>query len=102
MQIKHYLFAGILPVLLLTGCMGGLPSCGSSDAEDLVKKIINQRSFLLGQFVSLDDVEETAVNHDAEIRVCSAKLTTTKGSENITYSIKWQNKDKSSFYLEIN
>ena len=80
MKIKHYLFAGILPVMLLTGCMGGLPSCGSSDAEDLVKKIINQRSFLLGQFVSLDDVEETAVNHDAEIRVCSAKLTTTKGS----------------------
>ena len=24
MKIKHYLFAGILPVMLLTGCMGGL------------------------------------------------------------------------------
>ena len=23
MKIKHYLFAGILPVMLLTGCMGG-------------------------------------------------------------------------------
>lgn len=22
MKIKHYLFAGILPVMLLTGCMG--------------------------------------------------------------------------------
>lgn len=45
MKIKHYLFAGILPVMLLTGCMGGLPSCGSSDAEDLVKKSLTNAHF---------------------------------------------------------
>ena len=52
MKIRNGIFAGVLPAMLLTGCMGGLPSCGSSEAEGLVKKIVNQKSFFIGQFVS--------------------------------------------------
>lgn len=45
MKIRNGIFAGVLPAMLLTGCMGGLPSCGSSEAEGLVKKIVDQKSF---------------------------------------------------------
>lgn len=102
MKIKKNFLWVFLPAVFLTGCMSGLPSCDSGEAEDLVKQIINQRKFLLGDFVELDEINETAANHDSEIRVCSAKLTTTKGNEKITYSIKWKNKEKNQFILEIN
>lgn len=82
--------------------MGGLPSCGSSEAEGLVKKIVNQKSFFIGQFVSLDDVEETAANNEAGIRVCFATLTTTRISKDITYSIRWQNKENKEYIVEVN
>lgn len=102
MKIRNGIFAGVLPAMLLTGCMGGLPSCGSSEAKGLVKKIVNQKSFFIGQFVSLDDVEETAANNEAGIRVCSATLTTTRISKDITYSIRWQNKENKEYIVEVN
>lgn len=92
----------LIGALSLSACTSALPSCGSTEAENLIQKIINQRSYLVGSFVELKDVEETAFNQDAEIRVCSANLITSKVDEQINYSIKWQNKEKNMFYLEIN
>lgn len=96
----------LLSLLTLSAC-SGLPGCGSSDAKETIKKIINGKINvfgvpMLGEFVELNNVEEVAYNSDSEIRACSALLSTTKGTEAISYSIKWENKEKGTFYLEIN
>ncbi|VEE07086.1 hypothetical protein [Neisseria animalis] len=103
--MKKLIGAGVLSMaVLLSGCSASLPSCSSSDAKQLIKQLVNQGNakLLLGDFVEVRDIDEEAYNRDSEIRVCSAMLVTTKTTEAISYSIKWQNKDNGMFYLEIN
>lgn len=90
-----------LSAVILSACTHSLPSCGSSEAEKLVEQIINERSYVAGSFVELKEIEEIAFNKDSEIRVCSGRLITSKLDEEISYSIKWKNKQENMFYLEI-
>lgn len=88
-------------LVLLAGC-SSLPSYSASDTKSLVEQIVNQRSSMLGKFVELKDIDEIAFNQEREIRVCSAQLTTTRGTQDIDYSITWQNKKEGRFFVEIN
>lgn len=99
---KRILATVVVGVLTLSGCVSTLPPCDSSEAQDLIQQIINQRSYLVGSFVDVQDIEETAFNKDAGVRICSARLITSRLNESISYSIKWQNKEENLFYLEIN
>ena len=95
------------PILLAACCLAtlsacsSLPSCSSSETVGLVEEIVNSRSFILGKFVELKDIKETAFNQNSEIRMCRAELVTTHGSENVDYSISWQDKEENKFYVEL-
>lgn len=99
---KILVTASISSTLFLSGCIGGLPKCDSQDAKNTIQQIINSKKFMVGEFVEITHIEETAFNKDSEIRVCTGLLTTTKTTEEISYSIKWQNKENNQFWLEIN
>ena len=53
------------------------------------------------QFVSVKNVVEQGFNQETEIRSCSGTLVTTAGENNLQYSIKWRNKDKGEFSVEV-
>ena len=88
-------------VFTLTACSDSLPSCKSSDATDLVEKIVNRSSYRMGNFIELNDIEEVGFNKSSEIRLCVAELTTTHGVVDVNYSVRWQNKETKQFYVEV-
>lgn len=90
--------------LSLLGAMAtALPACSSSDANGLVAQIIEgmPAAKLSGvKFISLKDVEEQGFNESAQLRSCSAILVTTAGEDDLQFSIKWSDREKSEFYVE--
>lgn len=94
-----------LAVVVLSGCgVGGLPTCGDSDATDLVGQIVNDLLDEAGvpdeRFVRLRDVEELGYNAKDELRSCYATLVTTDGEAEVQYSIRWTDKAKGEFWVE--
>ncbi|WP_181297007.1 hypothetical protein [Pseudomonas sp. Q2-TVG4-2] len=91
-------------VLTVVGTMAtALPSCTSSDAEQLVATIIGDMPSvkLAGiKFVSLKEVEEQGFNEQSQLRSCSATLVTTAGEDDLQFYIKWNNQEESEFYVE--
>ena len=82
---------------------GGLPTCDSSDAKNLVGQIIDDMPLVKmsgAQFISLKDVSEQGFNEKSEVRSCTGTLVTSAGEDSVQYSVKWQNKKKSTFYVD--
>ena len=82
---------------------GGLPACDSSDSTNLVGQIISDMPLVKisnAQFISVKDISEQGFNEKSEIRSCTGTLVTTAGEDSIQYSVEWQNKKKSTFYVE--
>lgn len=102
--MRNKLFTvSIMAYLLLTACSNQLPSCDSKDTKNVVEEIINKRSYSVGRYVDLQNIEEEAFNKKAQLRACLATIVTTQITENIRYSIEWEDNDeKDSFYIEIN
>jgi len=97
---------GSLWVLMSVGgvVLSALPSCDSADTKSLVGQIINGLPLVKAsgaQFVSVKSVTEQGYNQEAQIRSCTGTLVTTAGEDNLQYSIKWGNKDKGEFYVEV-
>ena len=91
---------GLIALSIFSG--GNLPSCESSDSTNLVEKIINDLPLAKAtgaKFVSLKEIEELGFNKKSEIRSCSAILVTTRGEDDLQYSIIWSNKDKGEYYI---
>ena len=91
---------GLIALSIFSG--GNLPSCKSSDSTNLVEKIINDLPLAKAtgaKFVSLKEIEELGFNKKSEIRSCSAILVTTRGEDDLQYSIIWSNKDKGEYYI---
>jgi hypothetical protein len=79
-----------------------LPSCGSTDTQGLVGKIVNDMpaaKIAGARFVSVKDITEQGYNKSEDIRSCHATLVTTAGEDELQYSIKWQDKAKKLFYV---
>lgn len=87
----------------LTGCIDVLPKCDSKDTKDLLSQIINDAGKSDGvKFISAKNITEDGFNKQAEIRVCSADIMVSDGSEmRLTYNITWQNKKKGYFYVQL-
>lgn len=97
--------AAALAVAVLPACgVGGLPTCGASEATDLVGQIVNELLDEAGapdeRFVRLRDVEELGFNARDELRSCYATLVTTDGEAEVQYSIRWTDKSKGEFWVE--
>lgn len=84
----------------LTGCSNKLPSCKSSEVEEVIKDIVNNKSFV-GQFVNLNNIDQRGLNKEDQIRLCSGSLVTSTKTIAVFYSIKWQNKDQQQFIVEL-
>jgi hypothetical protein len=86
----------------LAGCSGGgLPSCTSSEVKGVIEEIAAEKSYLIGNFVNLKNIKESAFNEDAQIRTCTANLITTKSDKNIFYSVTWGDAEHKQFRVEI-
>lgn len=85
----------------LTACGNSLPSCSSKETQEVIRKIINEKSSVFGRFVDLKNIQENAYNKKDGIRTCTAELNTSKTIEDIDYSVYWQDKKKDYFYVEI-
>ena len=96
--MKKIIFLG-LSTITLSGCFGSdLPKCGDSDTRELIAQIVKDNDY---KFIDLKNVNETGFNKESEIRLCSAELLTTAGSEMSEYHIRWDNKKKSIFVVEF-
>jgi len=97
---------GGLWVLLSVGgaSLSALPDCDSAGAKSLVGQIISGMPVVKAsgaKFVSVKNVVEQGFNKETQIRSCTGKLVTTIGENNLLYSIKWGNKDKGEFNVEV-
>jgi len=98
----------IIGCLWMLALLGGaakpqLPSCESSETVTLLEQMINDMQAVKAagsQFVSLKDIAEQGYNEQSALRSCRARLVTTAGENALTYSVKWNDKDKGVFYVE--
>lgn len=80
-----------------------LPTCDKSETQAAIQNIINNQ-FLKNKsitFVSLKKFLEQGYNKEHDLRACEADLVTNIGETKIQYSIKWSNKEKLEFYVEV-
>lgn len=81
----------------LLGCSNKLPSCGAKETKKVIENIVNKKSGNLGKFVELQEIEEEAYNKERQLRTCFATLVTMEITEDIAYSIHWENNKKRNF-----
>lgn len=100
---KLGLIAVFTSCFALTGCIDVLPKCDSRDTIDSLGKIFNNLMKSEGaKFISAKNITEDGFNKQAEIRVCSADIMVSDGSEmRFTYNITWQNKKKGYFNVQL-
>jgi hypothetical protein len=90
----------------LSGCdkfSKQLPTCDQDVTIKLTGQIINDLPLAKAAgatFVSLKNIKEQGFNKDSEIRACEATLVTTKGEDQLQYSVKWQDKSAGNFWIE--
>lgn len=84
---------------LLDSALNGLPSCDSSETEDVIAEIITDNTRF--EYVGMEGITERSHNPERGIRLCKANLITDRGEENITFKVTWQDEKQESFYVEI-
>ncbi len=80
-----------------------LPGCNSEETKNLVGQIITDMPLVKAsgvQYVAVKDVSEQGFNQKNQIRSCFGTLVTTAGEDNVQYSVKWQDKSKTMFYVQ--
>lgn len=99
------LFTLVLAAATLSGCgETELPKCNDDVTHTLVGQIVNDLKVAKEhgtRFVSLNSVREQGFNKAEQLRACTATLVTTAGENTLQYSIKWQNREKKEFYVEL-
>ncbi|MCF7521585.1 hypothetical protein L4G92_05930 [Neisseria sp. ZJ106] len=66
-----------------------------------LRKNENGELYVVGESAKVDEINAKNYNEKSEVRVCTADLITTYGTENITYNISWQDKDQGMFEVEV-
>lgn len=97
--------AGLVSLVGIVGLvLSPIPRCDDSNTIATVGEVINEMPIAKesgAQFVSLKNIVEQGYNKQSEIRACSATLLSTFGEEPLRYNIKWQDKEKHEFYVEV-
>lgn len=102
MKIIQISFA-VGAALLLGACGTKLPTCNQQETLKIVEQVINNLPIAKAvgaKFVSLKSIQELGFNKDSDLRTCSAILVTNKGEDQLSYSVKWQNKEVGKFWVE--
>jgi|688.fasta_scaffold170430_2 hypothetical protein len=105
-NLQKSAIAIIFTVIAISGCdkfSKQLPTCDHDATIKLTGQIINDLPIAKAAgatFVSLKNIKEQGFNKNSEIRACEATLVTTKGEDNLQYSIKWQDKSSGNIWIE--
>lgn len=112
----------ICSIFILSGCFNhNLPKCGDKEVKSLASDIFNSILKATGVVDNLEDhisidididkTKEISFNKEKEIRVCEAEflfsgtnrrdMTHATQHVSIRYNIRWENKKKGIFYVEI-
>ena len=71
--------------------------------EELIKNNREIASLFEGvNLVGLNSIKEATYNEDKDLRGCDANLITNRGNEPVFYTVKWQDRYKGEFYVEVN
>jgi len=84
--------------------LSSLPSCSDSNTKTLVGQIVNKMPLVKvagAQFIALKDIVEQGYNKQSEIRSCHATLVTTAGEDSLQYYVKWKDKGKGNYYVQV-
>lgn len=89
----------------LSGAGNVLPACGATETVALIGNIVEGLEGVKaqdGKFNSLDSIKEIGGNREAKTRRCSGVLQTTLGTDNIEYTISWQDRSSATFAVLLN
>jgi hypothetical protein len=81
-----------------------VPQCDSIAAKRAIAKIINDTPLLRSagtRFISIKNIIDENFNHETQVRLCSAQLSTTGGEDNIQYTIKKINNGGGAFSVTV-
>ncbi|AIK16866.1 hypothetical protein [Glaesserella parasuis] len=97
----------LLSSFFLSGCLSPeLPKCDDKEVKSLLGQIFND-SFkkMYGDYIRFIDsknASEKGFNKEKKIRVCSADIIVSYGSEaRIIYNIQWENEKKGIYQVKI-
>ena len=104
--MKRAVACVLISTSVIASCskLNALPICDQSEIQKAVEGIINDSpafKAVEAKFVSLKTVTEQGYNEEQAIRSCTAVLVTSKGEDQIQYSIKWHDESKTNFYVEV-
>ena len=105
-NLKKSVIVIIFTGITLSGCdkfSKQLPTCDHEATIKLTGQIINDLPLAKAvgaTFVSLKNIKEQGFNKNSEIRACEATLVTTKGEDQLQYSVKWQDKSTGNIWVE--
>lgn len=95
---------GMWAIATISGvALSSLPECDSANTRSLIGQIVNDMPLMKSfgaRFVAIKDIAEQGYNDEAGIRACAATLVTSAGENGLQYSIKWNDKSKSQYYVE--
>ncbi len=97
-----YVYLLTLSLFGLTACSNdNVPKCDSTEAKEIVEEIATNKSYQIGNFVSLKNINESGFNADSQERTCSADLVTSKVDAGIYYSITWADAEHSQVKVSM-
>lgn len=95
-----------LSSFILSGCLNPeLPKCDDKEVKSLLGQILNDVFKEEGEdtrFIDSKNVSEKGFNKEKKIRVCSADIMASDGSEaRFIYNIQWENEEKGLYEVKI-
>jgi hypothetical protein len=93
---------GIWLAMSVSGVSSHLPYCGQAETTALVETVVkglDEFKAASATFTSLTEPKETGFNDRNQVRVCAAVLTTSLGTQNVTYRVEWLDRPKAQFQV---
>ena len=96
----------LLSSFVLSGCFNPeLPKCDDKEVKSLLGQIFNDSFKEDGddtRFIDSKNVSEKGFNKEKKIRVCSADVMVSDGSEaRVIYNVQWQNEKKGVYEVKV-
>lgn len=96
----------LLSSFFLSGCLNPeLPKCDDKEVKSLLGQIFNDSFKEDGddtRFIDSKNAFEKGFNKEKKIRVCSADIMVSDGSEaRIIYNVQWENEKKGIYEVKI-
>ena len=106
MKKSLILVSVFLSSIILSGCLSSdLPKCDDKEVKSLLGQIFNDSFKEDGddtRFIDSKNALEKGFNKEKKIRVCSADVMVSDGSEaKIIYNVQWQNEKEGIYEVKV-